>query len=73
MRSVTVTLLPIITALFALTVSRVAADPGFVIDQKDRVFFIDSGDEGFLWRIDPGGKRSPIQKGRPQAVALAHT
>jgi hypothetical protein len=70
MRPVRVTLLPIITALFALAAPRVAAHPGtgIVVDQKGRVFFIDSGGEGFLWRIDPGGKRSLIQKGRLQGL-----
>jgi hypothetical protein len=65
-----VTLLPIVTALFALTVPRVAAHPGsgIVVDQKGCVFFIDSGGDGFLWKIDPAGKRSLIQKGRLQGL-----
>ena len=51
MRPCRVTLLPIVTALFALTASRAEAHPGssIVVDQKGRVFFIDSGGEGFLW------------------------
>lgn len=61
-----VTLLPIVTALFVLTVPRVAAHPGsgIVVDKKGCVFFIDSGGNGFLWKIDPAGKRSLIQNGR---------
>src|SRR4030095_10594787 len=64
MRPFRITLLPIVTALFALTASRAAAHPGssIFVDQKGRVFFIDSGGEGFLWRTDPAGKRSLIQK-----------
>jgi hypothetical protein len=70
MRSFKITLLPIVTALFALTVPRIAAHPGsgIVVDQKGRVFFIDSGGDGFLWKIDPGGKRTLVQKGRLQGL-----
>ena len=70
MRPLRVTLLPIVTALFALTVLRVAAHPGsgIVVDQKGRLFFIDSGGNGFLWRIEPGGKRTLVQKGRLQGL-----
>ncbi len=70
MRPFRITLLPIVTALFALTVPRMAAHPGsgIVVDQKGHVFFIDSGGDGFLWKIDPGGKRTLVRKGRLQGL-----
>jgi sugar lactone lactonase YvrE len=64
------TSLPAVTLLCALTASQVSAHPssGIVIDQNGHVFFTDSGGDGFLWKIDPGGKRTLVRKGRLQGL-----
>jgi len=41
---------------------------GIVVDRNGYVFFTDNGREGVLWRMEPGGKLTVVQKGRLQGL-----
>ena len=58
----TVTLLGVLTGPWA------SGHPssGIVVDRNGHVFFSDNGGDGVLWRMEPRGKLTVVQKGRLQ-------